>query len=100
MENLPEAKKHIFPMVCNPRQCIFCMGDETKSDDSRLFCFCTVNKMRDHVESIHLKHRPSIEAIPCEHPFCKPVGLVLSNTQVFKNHVQRHERVHGVSLRA
>ena len=97
IEDIPVAKKDIFPMVCKPRQCIFCIGDESKSDESRLFSFCTVNKMRDHVVSIHLQHRPSTEAIPCEHPFCKPVGLVLSDTQAFKSHVHR---VHGISLRA
>ena len=97
IEDVPEAKQDIFPMVCQPRQCIFCIGDESKSDESRLFSFCTVNKMRDHVESIHLQHLPSTEVVPCEHPFCKPVGLVLSDKQVFKNHVQR---VHGISLRA
>ena len=98
IEDVREAKKEIsFPMVCQPTQCIFCIGNESKSYESRLFSYCNVNKMRDHVERCHLRYMPPTLPVSCEHPFCKAVGLVLRNKQVFKNHVYR---IHGIGLRA
>jgi hypothetical protein len=93
-EELPYLEP--FPLVLAKTQCPICIGDELKSYEERMGCFCRVSKMRDHVERIHLKGVVPEEAISCRHPVCKSQGLVLKHLQHFKSHVQT---VHGVSLR-
>jgi hypothetical protein len=39
-----------FPLVLAKTQCPICIGDESKSYEERMGCFCRVSKMRDHVE--------------------------------------------------
>jgi len=86
----------LFPLVLAKTQCPICIGDELKSYEERMGCFCRVSKMRDHVERIHLRGVVPEESISCRHPVCKSQRLVLEHLQLFKNHVQT---VHGVSLR-
>ena len=87
----------VFPLVCGKTQCLFCIGDESKSYEQRMGSFCRPAKMMDHVERIHLKGQDPAARMECHHPTCKSQGLVLKHLQHFKNHVQS---VHGISLRA
>jgi hypothetical protein len=85
-----------FPLLCDKTQCPFCIGDEQKTYEERMSCFCRPSKMMDHVERIHLKGVSAEQTISCRHPVCQSNGLVLSNLMHFKNHVQS---IHGISLR-
>jgi hypothetical protein len=87
-----------FPLLLAKTQCPICIGDESKSYEERMGCFCRVSKMRDHVARIHLRGVVPEEPFSCRHPVCKSQSpkLVLKDLQAFKNHVQT---VHGVSLR-
>lgn len=86
-----------FPLVLAKTQCPICIGDESKSYEERMGCFCRVSKMRDHVERIHLRGVLPQQPFSCRHPVCESQTpkLVLKDLQAFKNHVQR---IHGVSL--
>jgi hypothetical protein len=86
----------VFPLVCGKTQCLFCIGDESKSYEERMGSFCRPSKMMDHVERNHLKGKDLEARIECCHPTCKSQGLVLEHVQHFKSHVQT---VHGVTLR-
>ena len=97
VQDAPKANKEPYSLVCRPTQCIFCIGDESKSYESRAFAFCNVNRMRDHVEREHLRPDASFQSVFCRHPICKSVSFELPHVQAFKNHVQR---VHGIALRA
>lgn len=52
--------------------------------------------MMDHVENVHLKYVATDEKFICYHPVCKSEGVLLDNTNHFKNHAAR---VHGIILR-
>ncbi len=85
-----------FPMKCNSKQCIFCLSDERKLYEERLFEYSKVNKMLNEVEK-HLKTFASDDKVSCSHPRCKAAKLVLSNVMTFKNHTAK---LHKISLRA
>ncbi|KAG4430257.1 hypothetical protein IFR05_014253 [Cadophora sp. M221] len=86
----------IFPLVCGKTQCLFCIGDESRSYEERVGSYCRPSKMMDHVERDHLKGKDPRAKIECCHPTCKSQGLVLEHLEHFKNHVQS---VHGIKLR-
>ncbi|TVY12529.1 hypothetical protein LARI1_G009432 [Lachnellula arida] len=85
-----------LPLVCNKAQCVFCLGDESKSYEERIGSFCRPAKMMDHVERVHLKGKDPDARIECCHPTCKSEGLILEHLEHFKGHVQT---VHGITLR-
>jgi len=85
-----------FPMECKPKQCIFCLGDERKLYEERIFEYSKVNKMLDEVGK-HLKTFAPDDKVPCPHPRCKAAKLVLPNVMTFKNHTAK---VHKILLRA
>ncbi|TVY14767.1 hypothetical protein LARI1_G008250 [Lachnellula arida] len=85
-----------LPLVCSKAQCVFCLGDESKSYEDRIGSFCRPAKMMDHVERVHLKGKDPDARIECCHPICKSQGLILEHLQHFKSHVQT---VHGITLR-
>jgi hypothetical protein len=85
----------VFPLVCGKTQCLFCIGDESKSYEQRIGSFCRPAKMMDHVERIHLRGKDPEARTECCHPTCKSQGLILKHLQHFKNHVLS---VHGISL--
>jgi Protein of unknown function (DUF3435) len=97
-EESPEADPFscVIPLVCGKTQCLFCIGDESKSYEERIGSFCRPAKMMDHVEQIHLKGKDPEARIECCHPTCKSQGLVLEHLEHFKGHVQT---VHGITLR-
>jgi hypothetical protein len=86
----------VFPLVCSKTQCLFCIGDESKSYKQRIGSFCRPAKMMDHVERIHLRGKDPEARIECCYPTCKSQGLILKYLQYFKNHVLS---VYGISLR-
>ena len=95
LEEPEEDKTDHFPLVCKPRQCIFCLGNERKSYEGRTFEYARVNKMMDEVER-HLEGFALGDPIPCPHPTCKVAGLVLPEVMVFKYHIAM---VHKIILR-
>ena len=93
----PEVKREAaeFPLVCMPRQCIFCLGDPRKTYDARTFQYTRTNKMLDEVEK-HLSRFGPHDPVACPHPICQTTGLILPNIKTFKNHVKT---VHEIDLR-
>jgi len=85
-----------FLMKCKPKQCIFCLGDDRKLYEERIFEYSKVNKMLNEVEK-HLKTFAPDDKISCSHSRCKAANLVLSNVMTFKNHTAK---VHKIVLRA
>ncbi|KAI9685965.1 MAG: hypothetical protein M1822_003948 [Bathelium mastoideum] len=83
------------PLACDPRQCLFCLGDERCADSQRPFRFCRPSKMRDHLARFHLKEFTAPE-IQCPHPICKKDRTTLHGTMHFCRHCQS---VHGIRLR-
>ena len=88
--------KQEFPMVCRPRQCVWCLGDTRKTYEARIFQYSRVNKMLDEADK-HLQPYTSDDEVPCPHPMCKAVEKVLANKIHFKSHLARD---HGIYLRA
>lgn len=84
-----------FPLVCKPTQCIFCLGNECKPHQERIFEYAKPNKMMNEVEK-HLTRFKDDDAIPCPHPTCKTAGLVLPGVMTFKNHTAA---IHKILLR-
>ena len=88
--------KEDFPMVCKPRQCIWCLGDTRKTFKARVFEYSRVNKMLDEADR-HLEKYTPDDKVPCPHPVCREIQRILSNKMHFMNHVARD---HGIFLRA
>ncbi|KAL5401075.1 hypothetical protein PMIN03_011829 [Paraphaeosphaeria minitans] len=85
-----------FPLVCDPRQCLFCIGDERPPIAQRMFCYSRVAKMWDHIEDEHLRRFAPDATFPCPHPICRKEGVPLDGVLHFKRHAQD---VHGIKLR-
>ena len=86
----------LFSLKCDPRQCLFCIGDAKLPFFQRVFCFCRPSKMIEHAESHHL-HKYELGAkIACPHPICQEDGLVLEGKLHFFNHAQV---IHGIKHR-
>jgi len=90
------AISHSFPLDCDPRQCLFCIGDERLPYQQRLFCWSRPAKMMDHIEDKHLQLFAPDSKIPCPHPKCKEGHVALNGVLHFKNHAQT---VHQIKLR-
>ena len=93
-EDSPSASS--FPLVCDPRQCLFCIGDEGLPLAQRMFCYSRVAKMMDHIEDEHLRRFATDATIPCPHPTCRKEGVPLEGVLHFKRHAQD---VHSIKLR-
>lgn len=93
-EDSPSASS--FPLVCDPRQCLFCIGDEGLPLAQRMFCYSRVAKMMDHIENEHLRRFVPDATIPCPHPTCRKEGVLLKGVLHFKRHAQE---VHSIKLR-
>ena len=89
-------RKDRFPLVCKPTQCIFCLGNESKPYQERLYEYAKPNKMMNEVEKHLIKYAPE-DQILCPHLQCKAAGLVLPSVMGFKNHMAT---VHKIFLRA
>jgi hypothetical protein len=82
-----------FPMECKSKQCIFCLGDERKLYKDRTLEYSRANKMMNEVEKMFAPD----DKVPCPHPKCKAVKLVMSSIMTFKSHTAK---VHKILLRA
>jgi hypothetical protein len=58
----------LFPLVCDPRQCLFCIGDEGLPLAQQVFCYCWVAKIIDYIEDKHLCRFALDATIPCLYP--------------------------------
>ncbi|KAL5408048.1 hypothetical protein PMIN04_011537 [Paraphaeosphaeria minitans] len=85
-----------FPLVCDRRQCLFCIGDESLPLVQRMFCYSRVAKMMDHVEDEHLRRFAPDATITCPHPACRKEGVPLDGVLHFKRHANDD---HGIKLR-
>lgn len=85
-----------FPLVCDTRQCLFCIGDGSLPLAQRVFCYSRVAKMMDHIEDEHLCRFAPDATISCPHPTCRKEGVPLEGVLHFKRHAQD---VHRIKLR-
>ncbi len=93
---MEEDEKNEFPMVCRPTQCPFCLDNKRLSYLQRIYEYSKPNKMINKAKK-HLERFAPIDEVPCPHPQCKTVGLVLPNVIAFKNHTATE---HKIFLRA
>ena len=91
----PNEGKRI-PIEGKPKQCIHCLGNESKSYAERTFEYSRRNKMWDHVEKEYLQYFASNDDVPCPHHVCKADRFVLPGVMAFKRHCVDH---HKISLR-
>ncbi|KAL9121382.1 MAG: hypothetical protein Q9187_002066 [Circinaria calcarea] len=91
-----EDREDLFPIICKPTQCTFCLGNEAKSYGERMFEYCRPSKMMDHVEDAHLSSYAPRDEVPCKHPQCALSKVILPGVMAFKNHTAS---VHKVLLR-
>ncbi|KAF2191690.1 hypothetical protein K469DRAFT_718709 [Zopfia rhizophila CBS 207.26] len=73
----------LLPLECDPRQCLFCIGDERLPFLQQTFYH-------------HLKRFAPNAKISCPHPTCQKNGVVLDGVSHFKNHALG---VHKIKLR-
>ncbi len=95
-DDLKENIVNKFLMKCKSKQCIFCLSDDRKLYEKRIFEYSKVNKMLNEIEK-HLKTFAPDDKIPCLHSRCKTVNLILPNVITFKNHTAK---MHKIVLRA
>ena len=93
-EENPTAR--LNPDECGPKQCFFCLCDESRSYERRVREYARPAKMMDHVENDHLGAFAPDDEIACPHPSCATNGVILCGVGTLKNHFQRR---HGVVLR-
>ena len=86
-------KKHEFPMICKPTQCVWCLGDTRKTYEARKFEYSRANKMLDEADR-HLRPYASDDEVPCPHPICQEADKVLSNKIHFKSHLARDHKIY------
>jgi Protein of unknown function (DUF3435) len=91
----PNVGKRI-PIKGKPKQCIYCLGNESKSYAERTFEYSKRNKMWDHVEKEYLQYFASNDYVACPHHECKAEGFVLPSVMAFKRHCVDY---HKISLR-
>lgn len=61
----------LFPLVCSPTQCLFCLGNEGMSLESRTFSFSHIDHLHRHIRDFHLQHNGNVSmSFPCPHPAC------------------------------
>jgi hypothetical protein len=71
-----------FPLTCSPTQCLFCLGDEGMSLESRRFSFSRPDNLRRHVNNLHLQQIRD-KQFSCPHPAC---AEELKGVMHFKTH--------------
>ena len=86
----------MFPLECDSRQCLFCLGDKSLPMTQRVFCWSRPAKMMDHTENEHFNRFTPDSDIPCPHPRCRTEKLVLDGVLHFKSHALG---VHKIKLR-
>jgi hypothetical protein len=86
------------PEKCKPTQCPFCIGNVSKPYQERTKPLSTVNKLWDHVESVHRDELAAYASGKKACSICKARGTTFTPSSVphFKNHTQK---VHVIRLR-
>ena len=92
-EDSTENRKDHFPLVCKPTQCIFCLGNEHRPYEERVYEYAKPNKMMNEVEK-HLANYSPEDQVSCPHPQCKEAALVLSNVMAFKAHTAKMHQIY------
>jgi hypothetical protein len=95
-EEVDKSVPPSFSLECDPRQCLFCIGDERLDLAQRKFSYARAAKMMDHIEKDHLAQFEAEAKISCPHPTCQKVQVVLDGVSHFKAHASR---VHKITLR-
>lgn len=85
-----------FPLVCQPTQCLFCLGNDSFPYHHRVYEYAKPHQMMNEVGK-HLKSFAQEDPVACPHPRCKAAGLAFPSVMVFKNHAGK---VHKSVLRA
>jgi hypothetical protein len=88
----PKEGKHIL-IEGKPKQCIKCLGNESKSYRERTFEFCNLNKMWDHVENEHLGFFAPDDDVACPHHYCKAKGFTSPSVVAFKRHCADYRKI-------
>jgi hypothetical protein len=94
-EKLRGEEKENFPLICKPRQCLWCLDDERRTFRARSFEYTRVSKMLDEADRHLRSYRPN-DQVPCPHPVCKAVEKILKGKMQFMNHAAKD---HGIYLR-
>ena len=84
-----------FPKLCEPFQCLFCIGNASLSLDERRRPFYNKYSLRRHVDTCPYGPPTPDSELACPHPHPDCVGVVLKNLNHFKNHAIRK---HGIDL--
>jgi hypothetical protein len=86
------------PEKYGPTQCPFCVGDVSKPYQERMKPLSTVNKLWDHVESVHRDELAAYASGKKNCSICKArrTTFIPSSVPHFKNHTQK---VHVIRLR-
>ena len=84
-----------LPLKCNPKQCLFCLGDQSMPYEARTHKYTTPSNMRKHTRRCRPGLGLRLGPIPCPHPNNRCRAEVLRNGRHFKNHAKR---VHRISL--
>ena len=95
IDSSEDAVEDLFPLVCKKSQCIFCLGDERKPYQERIFNYSRPSKMMDEADKHLRKYAPN-DKVPCPHPMCKSAAVVLPGVMALKAHTAR---VHKIFLR-
>lgn len=90
---IDEQDKQQFPMICKPKQCVWCLGDTRKTYEARTFEYSRVSKMLDASDK-HLQQYGPEDQVPCPHPLCKAVDKVLLNETHFKSHLAQDHKLY------
>lgn len=90
--SVTKASKHI-PVEGKPKQCIYCLGNESKSYAERTFEYSKLNKMWNHVEKEFLQYFAPDDSVPCPHHACRAKGLVSWGVMAFKAHCAHEHKI-------
>lgn len=83
--------QRLYPLICDPFQCLFCLGDGSMVYKEIVHHHCSKFSLRRHMDRWHLKFFASEDQIPCPHPACQ--GTVLENIQLLQNHAALKHRI-------
>ena len=93
-EAQPTGKEE-FPKLCEPLQCLFCIGNASLSLNERRRPYYNKYSLRRHVDNCPYGPPAPDSELACPHPHPDCVGVVLKNLNDFKNHAVRK---HGIDL--
>lgn len=78
-----QVQAPLYPIQCEPTQCIFCLGQTALPEERRTMIFHSRGTLKRHWENCHLKHLVASEPLQCPHPEC---DARLLHTNHLRNH--------------